>query len=51
MRTGARYNTLGMIVLKEEVPRIGSMPYMTPEDLDRFRAVVDTHLQGGVSHR
>ncbi|QJD84914.1 acyltransferase domain-containing protein [Cohnella herbarum] len=51
MKTGARFNTLAMIVLKEEVSRIGNMPYISLEDLDKFRIAADAHLQGRVSDR
>lgn len=44
MKTGARFNALSMFVLKEEVPRIGENPYIAENDVDKFRAVVDTHL-------
>ncbi|MFC4597117.1 acyltransferase domain-containing protein [Cohnella hongkongensis] len=50
MKTGARFNTLGMIVLKEDVPAIGSMPYITSKDIDLFRATVDSHLRGRVAN-
>lgn len=46
MATGARFNTLGMIVLKEDIPAIGGMPYTTLEDLEQFRQAVDSHLRG-----
>ncbi len=44
MKTGARFNTLSMIVLKEEVDKIGEMPYITEEDIVHFMEVVDSHL-------
>lgn len=44
MKTGARFNALSMFVLKEEVSKIGEEPYITEEDLERFKTVVDTHL-------
>jgi len=50
MRTGARFNTLGMIVLKEEIPRVGERPYITAQDMDEFRKVADAHLRGRDSH-
>lgn len=46
MRTGARFNTLSMIVLKEEIDKIGSMPYVTATDMEQFLKTVDSHLQG-----
>lgn len=45
MRTGARFNTLSMIVLTEDIRRIGSMPYITDADIELFRGTVDNHLQ------
>ncbi len=45
MRTGARFNTLSMIVLTEDISRIGSMPYITDADIELFRGTVDSHLQ------
>lgn len=44
METGARFNTLSMIVLKEEVDKVGSMPYITSRDFDSFNKTVDSHL-------
>lgn len=44
MKTGARFNTLSMIVLKEEIEKIGSMPYITVADIDQFLKTVDSHL-------
>lgn len=46
MRSGARFNTLSMIVLKEETEKIGSMPYITATDIENFHKTVDNHLQG-----
>ncbi|SHO48390.1 acyltransferase domain-containing protein [Anaerocolumna xylanovorans] len=45
MTTGARFNNLSMIVLKEEADKTDRMPYITEEDIDRFRQVVDSHLR------
>lgn len=44
MKTGARFNTLSMIVLKEEIERMGSMPYILPEDIKEFQHTVDNHM-------
>lgn len=44
MKAGARFNTLSMVVLREDVPRIGSMPYITDADRERFLQTVDSHL-------
>lgn len=45
MQTGARFNTLSMIVLKEDIERIGSMPYITDADMEQFHKTVDSHLR------
>jgi len=45
MQTGARFNTLSMIVLKEEIGQIGSMPYITDTDMAQFQRTVDSHLR------
>lgn len=45
MGTGARFNNLSMIVLKEEADKTDRMPYITEEDIARFRQVVDSHLR------
>ncbi|WP_054027475.1 acyltransferase domain-containing protein [Bacillus sp. FJAT-28004] len=44
MKTGARFNTLSMIVLKEEIEKIGSMPYISAADIEKFLKTVDSHL-------
>ncbi|GAB6930891.1 hypothetical protein JCM10914A_48740 [Paenibacillus sp. JCM 10914] len=46
MKTGARFNTLSMIVLREEIQKIGMMPYITDSDIEAFRRTVDSHLKG-----
>jgi hypothetical protein len=45
MKTGARFNTLSMIVLKEEAKQMGQMPYITEKDIEYFRQIVDSHLR------
>jgi hypothetical protein len=45
METGARFNTLSMIVLKEEVDKVGFMPYITEDDIKQFHTVVDSHMK------
>ncbi len=45
MKSGARFNTMSMIVLKEEVDKVTQMPYITQEDVDNFMTVVDSHLK------
>ena len=45
MATGARFNTLSMVVLKEEASEMGRMPYITDEDIKRFSQTVDSHLK------
>lgn len=47
MKTGARYHTTSMIVLKDEVGKIGSMPYIAADDIDKFRRTVDSHIRRG----
>ncbi len=44
MRAGGRFHTGGMVILREEVDRIGDMPYIRVSDIERFRKTVDTHL-------
>lgn len=44
MKTGARFNTLSMIVLKEDIKKIGSMPYISAPDIEKFLETVDSHL-------
>lgn len=44
MKTGGRFNTLSMVVLKEEVNTIGAMPYISQEDIQHFKSIVDVHL-------
>lgn len=44
MKTGARFNTLSMIVLKEEANLVGNMPYITKDDIAKFHTIVDSHL-------
>ena len=46
MSTGARFNTLGMVVLKKDVGRIGEMPYIRAMDFAKFEQTVDGHLKG-----
>ncbi|MBT2762937.1 acyltransferase domain-containing protein [Paenibacillus sp. ISL-20] len=45
METGARFNTLSMIVLREDIEKIGSRPYITDADIEQFHKTVDSHLQ------
>jgi hypothetical protein len=45
MKSGKRFNTLSMIVLKEEASKMGNMPYITDEDIKQFKETVDSHLQ------
>ena len=46
MSTGARFNTMSMIVLAGDVGKVTQMPYITEEDIDKFHRVADTHLKG-----
>ncbi len=45
METGARFNNLSMIVLKEEADKTDRMPYITEDDIIRFRQIADSHLR------
>ncbi len=44
MKTGARFNTLSMVVLRKEADKTDQMPYITDEDIKKFNQVVDSHL-------
>jgi hypothetical protein len=44
MRTGARFNNLSMVVLREEADKTDQMPYITDEDIKQFSRIVDSHL-------
>ena len=44
MKSGGRFNTLSMVFLKDEVGEVGNMPYITKEDIEKFRITVDSHL-------
>jgi hypothetical protein len=44
MKTGARFNTLSMFVLKEDVAKIGDCPYITERDIEKFKMVVDNDM-------
>jgi len=46
MRKGGRFHTSGMIVLKEEVDRIGSRPYVEAEEIEKFREAALGRLAG-----
>lgn len=45
MASGARFNTLSMVVLSEEADRMGEAPYITEEDREGFQRTVDSHLK------
>lgn len=45
IKSGRRFNTLSMVVLKEDANKVGSMPYITNEDMRQFKEIVDSHLQ------
>ena len=45
MKTGARFNNLSMIILREEADITDQMPYITQEDIVHFRQIVDSHLK------
>lgn len=44
MASGKRFNTTSMIVLKEEISKLGENPYIRDQDINRYRQVVDSHL-------
>ncbi|MDF2942296.1 MAG: hypothetical protein K0S01_1154 [Herbinix sp.] len=44
MKTGARFNTISMFVLKEDVVKIGDCPYISTDDIESFKTVVDSHM-------
>lgn len=44
MKSGKHFNTLSMVVLKEEAKQMGSMPYITTDDIEHFNTIVDSHL-------
>ncbi len=44
MKSGARFNTLSMVVLREEADKTDRMPYISQEDIKQFRRIVDSHL-------
>ncbi len=45
MKKGGRFNTMSMIVLKEEVQKVNQMPYITNADIEKFLKVVDSHIK------
>lgn len=45
MNTGRRFNTLSMVVLREDIDKVGSNTYITKEDIAEFMTIVDVHLQ------
>mgnify|MGYP000957579929 CR=1 FL=1 len=45
MKSGRRFHTTSMIVLREDVAKMPEMPYITPEDLTRFAGIADSHLK------
>ncbi|AWP27903.1 MULTISPECIES: acyltransferase domain-containing protein [Paenibacillus] len=46
MKTGARFNTLSMVVLSEEIEKIGLNPYIKASDIEEFLQTVDSHIKG-----
>ena len=48
MQAGGRFNTGGMVILREDTGRIGDMPYIRAQDVARFRETVDAHLRPGL---
>ncbi|MFS0726527.1 acyltransferase domain-containing protein [Paenibacillus sp. 1P07SE] len=47
MQDGGSFHTTSMFVLKEEVERIGEMPYLVPEDIAGFRAAAGIRFKEG----
>lgn len=45
MRTGARFHTTSMLILREEVSNGDGYPYITGEDLNEFYKIADSHLK------
>jgi hypothetical protein len=45
MKTGGRFNSLNMFVLKEETAKIGTCPYISADDIEKYKTVVDSHLK------
>lgn len=45
MKTGKRFNNLSMLVLREDVDRVGDDTYITGEDIADFKKTVDSHLK------
>lgn len=45
IRTGARFNTLSMVFLKEEIDCIEDITYITVKDIEDFKNTVDSHLK------
>lgn len=48
MKTGARFNTLSMVVLSEEIEKIGLNPYIKASDIEEFLQTVDSHIKGSI---
>lgn len=46
MKTGAQFNTLSMVVLSEEIEKIGLNPYIKASDIEEFLQTVDSHIKG-----
>ncbi|WP_051108813.1 acyltransferase domain-containing protein [Paenibacillus daejeonensis] len=49
MRDSGSFHTTSMFVLKEEVERIGDMPYLQAEDITRFKEVASLTFREGAS--
>ncbi|SHO52680.1 acyltransferase domain-containing protein [Anaerocolumna xylanovorans] len=45
MKTGARFNSLSMFVLKEDVDKIGECPYISENDIETFKAVMASYVK------
>ena len=44
MKTGRRFNTLSMVVLREDIHKVGCDTYLTWDEIEEFRKTVDSHL-------
>lgn len=44
LKHGKRFQTTGMVILKEEVERLGEQPYISKADVEKFIAYVDIKM-------
>ncbi len=50
MKTGERFNSVSMFVLKEDVDKIGTGPYISEKDIEKFKAAVE-HYRGAMKKK